>query len=59
MNIDFDEASRAWRQNKKSIGQGSFKYVCGEWTKNGTPCQRPVGHRKYHSNRLFPNIVSE
>ena len=24
--IDFDYASREWRKNKISIGQGSFKY---------------------------------
>ena len=27
VNIDFDEASEAWRSNKKSIGNGMFKYV--------------------------------
>lgn len=27
VNIDFDEASDAWRSNKKSIGNGMFKYV--------------------------------
>jgi hypothetical protein len=26
-DIDFDEASVAWRANKKPIGNGSFKYV--------------------------------
>ena len=27
VNIDFDLASKAWRANKKYIGDGSFKYV--------------------------------
>ena len=27
VNIDFDEASDAWRANKKSVGNGMFKYV--------------------------------
>ena len=27
VNIDFDEASRAWRKNKTRVGQ-SYKYVC-------------------------------
>jgi hypothetical protein len=27
VDIDFDEASDAWRANKKSIGNGMFKYV--------------------------------
>jgi hypothetical protein len=26
--IDFDEASLAWRANKKHLGNGQFKYVC-------------------------------
>jgi len=26
IKFDFDEASRAWRQNKRSIGNGMFKY---------------------------------
>ena len=26
VDIDFDEASREWRSNKKSIGNGQFKY---------------------------------
>lgn len=26
VDIDFDEASRAWRQNKRSIGNGMFAY---------------------------------
>jgi hypothetical protein len=26
--IDFDGASEAWKSNKKSIGQSSYKYVC-------------------------------
>jgi len=28
VNIDFDEASQAWKANKLSIGNGSYKYVC-------------------------------
>ena len=27
VNIDFDEASEAWRANKKYIGNGSYKYI--------------------------------
>ena len=28
VNIDFDEASNFWKQNKKSIGNGQYKYIC-------------------------------
>ena len=27
VNIDFDEASEAWRANKKYIGNGTYKYI--------------------------------
>jgi hypothetical protein len=28
VNIDFDEAIKEWRSNKKSIGNGHYKYIC-------------------------------
>lgn len=28
VNIDFDEASKAWRENKKSGKNGTFVYTC-------------------------------
>ena len=37
VNIDFDEASRAWMSNKKSIGNGHYKYICTV-EKNGSSC---------------------
>ena len=37
VNIDFDEASEAWRANKKYIGNGSYKYITPKITpKNNT-----------------------
>jgi hypothetical protein len=38
--IDFDEASRMWNANKKSIGNGSYKYICSQTTKSGNECKR-------------------
>jgi len=38
--IDFDEASEAWRQNKKKQPNGCYKYVCMGITKKGDPCKR-------------------
>ncbi len=35
--INFDEASAAWKANKKSIGNGSYKYICCV-DKNGKKC---------------------
>lgn len=28
VNIDFDEASTAWRSNKKAVSNGCYKYIC-------------------------------
>ena len=28
VNIDFDDACEAWKQNKLSIGNGSYRYLC-------------------------------
>jgi hypothetical protein len=40
VNIDFDEASKAWKANKKYIGNGSYKYVCCGITKTGNKCNK-------------------
>ena len=39
VNIDFDEASRAWHANKKSIGNGHYKYIC-TLEKNDIKCAK-------------------
>jgi hypothetical protein len=33
VDIDFDEASRAWRQNKRPLGNGMFSYNTRSKTK--------------------------
>jgi hypothetical protein len=38
VNIDFGGASEAWKANKKSIGNGMYKYVCCKKVKNGNNC---------------------
>jgi hypothetical protein len=40
VNIDFDEASTAWKANKKSTGGGCYKYVCNHRNKNNKKCKR-------------------
>ena len=40
VNIDFDEASSAWRANKKPVKNGCFKYLCCQKTLSGNPCKR-------------------
>ena len=39
VDIDFDEASKAWKSNKKSIGNGCYKYICTKITKTGKQCK--------------------
>jgi hypothetical protein len=38
VNIDFDEASRAWKSNKRTIGNGSYRYLCAKKGKNNNCC---------------------
>jgi hypothetical protein len=38
-DIDFDAAQAAWRANKRSIGGGTFEYVCQYIHSNGKPCR--------------------
>ena len=38
VNIDFDGASEAWKANKRSIGNGSYKYVCAKIGINNNYC---------------------
>ncbi len=47
VEIDFDEASEAWRANKKPMPNGMFKYICGCITKSGSKCMRlpKTGHQ--------------
>ena len=38
VNIDFDEASTAWKANKRPTGNGCYKYVCSKINKNNKCC---------------------
>lgn len=40
VNIDFDEASRAWRANKRSMGNGTYKYTCEKMISSGRKCSK-------------------
>jgi hypothetical protein len=42
VDIDFDEASRMWKLNKKQIGNGSYKYICCVLNKSGIKCGRHI-----------------
>jgi hypothetical protein len=56
--IDFDEASRLWRQNKKYLGNGFFRYKCSHYslTKNAfcnNALYYPQAYCKYHYKIYF------
>lgn len=40
VNIDFDEASSAWKANKRSIGGGCYRYICEAITGSGNKCKK-------------------
>ena len=45
--INFDESQKLWRENKISIGNGCFKYICGATCKNGKKCRnKPTKSQK-------------
>ena len=35
----FDESSEMWKKNKRSIGNGCYRYICGHICKTEKPCQ--------------------
>jgi len=51
--IDFDEASEAWKANKRSTGNGCYKYLCSHICKSGSLCKRePKQGENYCSTHL-------
>ena len=41
-HIDFDEASKAWRKNKKQLKNGCFEYICNFVHSNGKQCRKSI-----------------
>jgi hypothetical protein len=39
VDIDFEDASKCWKSNKKSIGNGCYKYICTKITKKDKQCK--------------------
>lgn len=48
VHIDFNAASKAWRQNKKKVDECGFKYICGHKTRKGLPCNNSPLNGKIH-----------
>lgn len=40
--IDFDEASREWRKNKRALPNGNFEYICNYIHTNGKRCRYTI-----------------
>jgi hypothetical protein len=40
VNIDFDDASKEWHKNKKSIGNSQYKYICQIQTNKKGQCNK-------------------
>jgi len=55
VEVDFDESSKAWKANKKSIGNGCYKYICTKLTKTGKQCKndslRGCEYCRFHINK--------
>jgi hypothetical protein len=45
-DLDFDMASKEWRKNKVSLGNGYFAYRCKYIHSNGKPCNKLVASQK-------------
>jgi hypothetical protein len=59
VNIDFDEASREWRKNKKHNGKGSFVYTCNYTHTNGKQCNKPVEKEKTNKYLTHANWTNK
>ena len=55
VEVDFDESSKAWKANKKSTGNGCYKYICVKITKTGKQCKndslRGCEYCRFHINK--------
>ena len=67
VNIDFDEASIAWKMNKKYVGNGTYKYVCPviktDSIQCGNKCYKSSEycwiHRKHATNVNIDTIFTK
>lgn len=58
VHIDFDEASLAWRANKRCFGNGCYVYVCAVRGKNNNRCvSRCLPGEDYCKNHL--NLIQK
>lgn len=53
VNIDFDEASREWRKNKKKCPKGRFEYICNYIHTNGKQCRKSIISSKITNDYIY------
>lgn len=58
VNIDFDEASEAWKANKKYIGNGTYKYICCKKIKGNKPCHSKCLSGEHYCKTHLKNLIS-
>ena len=58
VDIDFDEASRAWRANKKKNKDGSFSYICGATCTNGKACTKVNCKNVKHAKQKMIDVTN-
>ena len=56
VEIDFDEASRAWRANKKKNKDGTFSYICGATRSNGKVCTKVNCKNVQHAKQKMTDM---
>jgi hypothetical protein len=56
--INFNEASIAWRSNKKYLGNGMFVYTCNYVFSNGKPCRGTIYSQrpKNKDTNIYSNL---
>lgn len=55
--IDFDDASKQWRANKRRLANGCYEYVCMGITKKGKQCvKRSYGYGDYCKMHVFKHF---
>jgi hypothetical protein len=51
VDIDFDDASQAWKSNKVSKGNGTYGYRCMAMKRDGCQCTQIVYGQKDYCSR--------
>ena len=59
VQIDFDEASAAWKANKIPKGNGTYTYRCSAILRSGGPCTQPAQCHKETCKRHNTSVAKK